>query len=76
MLDVVDTNGNRKREPVIWETEKKTLSKSQSDKKDVKPPTTCDNIKHNTDLYNPDNLNKGHYQEVQFKNDLIFDLDM
>lgn len=37
---------------------------------------TCETIKHNTDLYDPANLNKGQYQEVTFKNDLIFDLDM
>ncbi|KAL4702518.1 hypothetical protein ACJJTC_001403 [Scirpophaga incertulas] len=35
-----------------------------------------DTIKHNTDFYNPDKLNKGKYLEVSFKNDLIFDLDM
>ncbi|KAL4714141.1 hypothetical protein ACJJTC_008495 [Scirpophaga incertulas] len=37
---------------------------------------TGDTIKHNTDFYNPDKLNKGKYLEVSFKNDLIFDLDM
>lgn len=35
-----------------------------------------ENIKHNTQFYNPDKLNKGQYTEVKFKNDLIFDLDM
>lgn len=38
--------------------------------------STCDKIKHNTVLYNPNKLNKGQYGEVKFKNDLIFDLDM
>lgn len=36
----------------------------------------CENIKHKTDLYDPERLNKGKYLEVSFKNDLIFDLDM
>lgn len=37
---------------------------------------TCNDIKHNTELYDPEKLNKGQYTEVKFKNDLIFDLDM
>lgn len=56
-----------KPEPGIWET------KSESKKLE---PITCDSIQHNTNLYNPDKLNKGQYLEVMFKNDLIFDLDM
>lgn len=76
VLDIVDNNGNAKSEPIIWESECKTSEKPQSEMDNVESSTTCDNIKHNTDLYNPENLNKGHYLEVQFKNDLIFDLDM
>ncbi|GBP28336.1 Protein kintoun [Eumeta japonica] len=39
-------------------------------------PITCKDIKHSSDFYDPDKLNKGQYLEVKFKNDLIFDLDM
>ncbi|XP_041976926.1 protein kintoun [Aricia agestis] len=57
----------------------KKLSKETSKK--AKLPNkvnekSCDNIKHNTNLYDPEKLNPGLYPEVKFKNDLIFDLDM
>ncbi|XP_038215616.1 protein kintoun [Zerene cesonia] len=39
-------------------------------------PMTCEKIKHSSNMYNPDKLNKGQYSEIKFKNDLIFDLDM
>ncbi|XP_013186644.2 protein kintoun [Amyelois transitella] len=82
--DVIGNNGDNKfksvlnidyrkkepSEPTIWE------STSEGKKYETPKPVTCDNIKHKTDLYNPDRLNKGQYQEVMFKNDLIFDLDM
>lgn len=69
-----------KLEPSIWEckgpippdmdikAEEKKVSPSES--------INCVNVKHNTNLYDPAKLNKGHYLEVKFKNDLIFDLDM
>ncbi|CAG5012571.1 unnamed protein product [Parnassius apollo] len=70
----MDKNGNssNKFEQHLSKSKKQTTTEIK------KPlnPVTCDNIKHNTDLYNPDKLNKGQYQEVDFKNDLIFDLDM
>lgn len=67
----IDYRKKEPSEPTIWE--------SGSDNKNEKEKSaniTCDNIQHNTDLYNPDRLNKGQYLEVTFKNDLIFDLDM
>lgn len=54
--------------PGIWESLKSKKEDSESVNSDI--------IKHNTDLYDPDKLNKGQYLEVMFKNDLIFDLDM
>ncbi|CAH2074196.1 unnamed protein product, partial [Iphiclides podalirius] len=72
-LKMTDKNGNgsKKFEPHKWKPKIETTST----KKEMNP-VTCDNIKHNTEFYNPENLNKGQYQEVMFKNDLIFDLDM
>ncbi|PZC78569.1 hypothetical protein B5X24_HaOG202028 [Helicoverpa armigera] len=63
-------NEARKSEADIWESEP---SKPAQTKRE---PVTCDTIQHNTQLYDPDKLNKGKYLEVMFKNDLIFDLDM
>lgn len=57
-----------KSEADIWESE--TCKRTQRER------ITCDNIQHNTNLYDPEKLNKGQYLEVMFKNDLIFDLDM
>lgn len=69
VLNIVDNKDEKdEMEPEIWETKKEKVQKSE--------PITCNTLLHNTDLYNPDNLNKGQYQEVTFKNDLIFDLDM
>lgn len=81
ILNVIDNKQNHKEpsESVIWKSDsevfKEKNSKDQENKK-KSDSLTCDNIKHNTDLYNPDKLNKGQYLEVMFKNDLIFDLDM
>lgn len=81
VLNIIDNKQDFKEpsEPVIWksstELSKENLSKDQENKKHP-GPINCANIKHNTDLYNPENLNKGQYLEVLFKNDLIFDLDM
>ena len=63
-------NDDEKSKADIWE------SKPSKPSQGKREPTTCDNIQHNTDLYDPDRLNKGKYLEVMFKNDLIFDLDM
>jgi hypothetical protein len=63
------------REPTLWKSDDDDEVFKNKEKIKSKP-VTCDNIKHNTDLYNPDKLNKGQYLEVAFKNDLIFDLDM
>ncbi|XP_022819589.1 protein kintoun isoform X1 [Spodoptera litura] len=63
-------NGTDKIQADIWESEP---SKRSSGKRET---LTCDNIQHNTNLYDPEKLNKGKYLEVMFKNDLIFDLDM
>lgn len=70
MLNIVDNKENLtdQSDADIWE--------SSTSKKEKRESVTCDNIKHNTNLYDPDKLNKGHYLEVSFKNDLIFDLDM
>lgn len=70
LLNIVNNN-NVNSKPNIQESETKH---TKANKKST--PITCDNIIHNTDLYNPDRLNKGKYLEVAFKNDLIFDLDM
>ncbi|XP_053625388.1 protein kintoun [Plodia interpunctella] len=66
----IDYRKKEPSEPTIWE------STSEVKKEEKPTPITCDNIMHKTDLYDPDRLNKGQYQEVTFKNDLIFDLDM
>lgn len=73
----IDYKAKAPSEPTIWESasESTKTPKRQDDSKSFNK-ITCDNIKHNTNLYNPDNLNKGQYLEVAFKNDLIFDLDM
>lgn len=70
MLNIVDNkeNLNDHSDAEIWESTKC--------KKEDSKQTASANIKHNTDLYDPDRLNKGQYLEVMFKNDLIFDLDM
>ncbi|XP_013182344.1 PREDICTED: protein kintoun [Papilio xuthus] len=72
-LNVVDKNGNtnNKYEPHIWKSKNQPITNVKKQN-----PVTCDNIKHTTDFYNPEKLNKGQYTEVMFKNDLIFDLDM
>ncbi|XP_014367979.2 protein kintoun [Papilio machaon] len=72
-LNIVDKNGNTssKFEPHIWKSKKQPITNVRKQN-----PITCDNIKHATDFYNPEKLNKGQYTEVMFKNDLIFDLDM
>ncbi|XP_063531693.1 protein kintoun [Cydia strobilella] len=75
VFDIYNKNNSRKSEPVIWKSEDED-NESKSGEAKASEPKTCDNIKHNTDLYDPDKLNKGQYQEVMFKNDLIFDLDM
>ncbi|XP_049867052.1 protein kintoun [Pectinophora gossypiella] len=75
VFNIVD-NGNIKGndEPPIWESE---ASENKQPKAPEKTESiTCENIKHNTEFYDPDKLNKGQYLEVTFKNDLIFDLDM
>ncbi|CAG9585597.1 unnamed protein product [Danaus chrysippus] len=61
----IDSNGNKNFEN--WQKGAKPLPQKKQ---------SCDSIKHNTNLYDPNRLNKGQYLEVQFKNDLIFDLDM
>ncbi|KAI5641775.1 pre-RNA processing PIH1/Nop17 domain-containing protein [Phthorimaea operculella] len=78
VLNIVDNNGNSKEnaEPVIWESVKTESKQKEVQSKPKSEPITCENIKHRTDFYNPDRLNKGQYLEVKFKNDLIFDLDM
>lgn len=79
IFNIIDRNGNTKEDrQQIWKSDSITYStkKKNNIKKDKDAPVTCDTIKHNTDLYNPDKLNKGKYLEVKFKNDLIFDLDM
>ncbi|KAJ2952846.1 hypothetical protein O0L34_g7211 [Tuta absoluta] len=78
VLDIVGNNGNSKEiaEPVIWESVDTESKPKEVESKTKSEPITCENIKHCTDFYNPDRLNKGQYLEVKFKNDLIFDLDM
>ncbi|KAM3963519.1 LOW QUALITY PROTEIN: PIH1 domain-containing protein Nop17-like [Aphomia sociella] len=73
----IDYKAKAPSEPTIWEStsESAKTCKTQENLQSFNN-ITCDNIKHNTDLYNPDKLNKGQYLEVAFKNDLIFDLDM
>ncbi|KAJ8725553.1 hypothetical protein PYW08_003736 [Mythimna loreyi] len=61
-------NEDKKSEADIWESKPSKPSKEKR--------VNSANIQHNTDLYDPDKLNKGQYLEVTFKNDLIFDLDM
>ncbi|XP_059054247.1 protein kintoun [Achroia grisella] len=73
----IDYKAKAPSEPTIWESSSEsTKIPKRPEKSQLFNNVTCDNIKHNTDLYNPDNLNKGQYLEVAFKNDLIFDLDM
>lgn len=72
LFNIINNEHSSQDKPDIWES-KKTEHKEVQDKSE---PITCDNIKHNTDLYNPNRLNKGKYLEVAFKNDLIFELDM
>lgn len=71
---------NETLEPAIWESEASTPpdpdTKAEENKQNPHKSIDCDNVKHNTNLYDPEKLNKGHYPEVKFKNDLIFDLDM
>ncbi|XP_072943604.1 protein kintoun [Epargyreus clarus] len=69
--ETVDNNGNTRGNSQNIPIASKPMKKSKKVE-----PITCDSIKHNTDLYNPEKLNKGLYLEVAFKNDLIFDLDM
>ncbi|CAG9096537.1 unnamed protein product [Plutella xylostella] len=74
VLNIVG-NSKSKPEPTIWESDK-CSEKEREGKAKPNPPINCDNIKHNTNLYDPDKLNPGKNLEVKFKNDLIFDLDM
>lgn len=80
VFSITDSNGKarEKPQPVIWEAESASepVKTKNPDKPEKSEPITCEKIKHNTDLYNPEKLNKGQYLEVAFKNDLIFDLDM
>ncbi|XP_028172629.1 protein kintoun [Ostrinia furnacalis] len=79
MLNIIDNKHQGEgSEPTIWKSDNDNPSEknTKEDSKKNREKFTCDNIKHNTDLYNPDKLNKGKYLEVLFKNDLIFDLDM
>ncbi|CAH2086602.1 unnamed protein product [Euphydryas editha] len=77
LLNIVNRNDNPKENhQPLWKSESITYSTKKKNVKKEKDVITCDSIKHNTDLYNPDKLNKGKYLEVKFKNDLIFDLDM
>ncbi|RVE54867.1 hypothetical protein evm_000634 [Chilo suppressalis] len=75
MLNMVNekSSSEEQQKGTIWKSDAETTKKKT---KKTPDPVTCDNIKHNTDLYNPDKLNKGQYVEISFKNDLIFDLDM
>lgn len=72
MLNIVD-NDRKQDKPAIWKT---TEEDGTSDSKPQRNPVTTESIKHQTDFYDPENLNQGQYLEVKFKNDLIFDLDM
>lgn len=82
VLNIINnkTTANEKAEPAIWKSEASIPpdadTKAEEKKETPHESITCDNIKHNTNLYDPTKLNKGHYLEVKFKNDLIFDLDM
>ncbi|XP_026494881.2 protein kintoun [Vanessa tameamea] len=78
ILNIIDRNGNTKEnQPEIWKSAPIPHStKMDKNIQDNETKVTCSTIKHNTDLYNPDRLNKGKYLEIKFKNDLIFDLDM
>ncbi|XP_026329615.1 protein kintoun isoform X2 [Hyposmocoma kahamanoa] len=82
VLNIINNKSaaNEKAEPAIWESEA-SIPPNPDTKNEEKKETscesiTCDSIKHKTNLYDPSKLNKGHYLEVKFKNDLIFDLDM
>lgn len=75
-LNIVNNNTDENK-PALWTSDSRAHVTNTKGPKSLKHKTlTCDDIKHNTDLYNPDKLNKGQYLEVKFKNDLIFDLDM
>ncbi|XP_050344995.1 protein kintoun [Nymphalis io] len=78
ILNIIDRNGNTKEnQPEIWKSAPIPHStKMDNNIQNNQTKVTCSTIKHNTDLYNPDRLNKGKYLEIKFKNDLIFDLDM
>lgn len=82
VLNIVNNNSaaNETSESAIWESETSIhpdpVTKAEEKKENPNESINCDNIKHNTNLYDPTKLNKGHYLEVKFKNDLIFDLDM
>lgn len=82
VLNIINNKSDAKKEsePAIWESEGSIPSdpdiKAEEEKVTPCESIDCDNIKHNTNLYDPTKLNKGHYLEVKFKNDLIFDLDM
>lgn len=82
VLNIINNKSaaDEKSEPAIWETEASLPpdpdTKATEKKEIPRESINCDNIKHNTNLYDPTKLNKGHYLEVKFKNDLIFDLDM
>lgn len=73
-LNFVNNNSDENK-PALWASDSRAHVTNTKGPKSLKT-LTCDDIKHNTDLYNPDKLNKGQYLEVKFKNDLIFDLDM
>ncbi|XP_045784663.1 protein kintoun [Maniola jurtina] len=75
-LNIINNN-TQDNQPAIWTSDSRGhLTDTKGPNQEKHEPITCDNIKHNTDLYNPEKLNKGQYLEVKFKNDLIFDLDM
>lgn len=73
-FNLMDSNGNTREKKPLWKSA--AIHPENPDFQQERHKTTSYNIKHNTDLYNPDKLNKGQYLEVKFKNDLIFDLDM
>lgn len=75
-LNIVNNNAD-KNKPALWASESRAhVTNTKGPNRLKRKPLTCDDIKHKTDLYDPDKLNKGQYLEVKFKNDLIFDLDM
>lgn len=78
VLNVIDNKSpaNEKAEPAIWKSEAYIPPDPDTKEETLCESINCDNIKHKTNLYDPSTLNKGHYLEVKFKNDLIFDLDM